>query len=107
MRITNAGQVDLHTWIVATLPTQVTTTTVPSGARSVDGGQLQWSTVITAPGGSWSESVIVTVASGYTGTLTNTVAITSTEGLSGVYTQTVSTDRPWWLNLLPYISRAE
>jgi uncharacterized repeat protein (TIGR01451 family) len=77
IRITNTGNVTLGATITDILPTQV----VPTGV-------LTWTTVITAPGGIWSQAVPATVAMWYAGPLTNVVRVTTKEGVSGVYTYT-------------------
>ena len=73
--ITNTGNVDLHTVITSTLPEQVT-----------PGGALTWTPVITAPGGVWVETVRVTTALDFSGTITSGLQITSQEGAGGVLT---------------------
>jgi len=77
LRITNTGNVDLHATVTDTLPAQVT----PIGA-------LSWTPTITAPGGVWTEQVMVTVTMDYSGTLTNVMRVTTDEGATGVYTKT-------------------
>ena len=72
LRITNTGDVDLHATVTDTLPAQVT-----------PGGALTWSPVITAPGGVWTQTVVVTVEMGYTGTLTNVVQVSDRRGRDG------------------------
>ena len=47
-----------------------------------------WTPTITAPGGVWEGTVVVTVEMGYAGPLTNVVQVTSEEGASGTYTET-------------------
>jgi parallel beta-helix repeat protein len=75
LRVTNTGVVDLHATITDTLPEQVTPT-----------GTLLWSPVIPAPGGVWSQTVVVTVTWGYSGTLANLVEVTTEEGATGAVT---------------------
>jgi uncharacterized repeat protein (TIGR01451 family) len=77
LRVTNTGNVDLHATITDTLPVRVT----PAGI-------LTWTPTITAPGGIWSQQVIVTVETGFAGPLTNTVQATTLEGATGIYTKT-------------------
>jgi len=77
IHVTNTGNVDLHATVTDTLPAHVT----PTGART-------WMPTITAPGGVWTETVVVTVEMGYTGTLANVVEVTTDEGARGVYTET-------------------
>jgi uncharacterized repeat protein (TIGR01451 family) len=75
--ITNTGDVDLHAIVTDTLTDHATPT-----------GILTWTATITAPGGIWTRSVVVTVTRGYSGTLTNRVQVTTLEGASGIYTAT-------------------
>jgi len=73
IHVTNTGDMDLHATITDTLPAHFT----PSGT-------LIWTSLITAPGGVWTEHVVVT---GETlGTFTNTVQATTNEGAQAVYT---------------------
>jgi len=80
LRVTNTGNVTLTAIITDTLPNRVTHVT----ATDV----LTWAPTITAPGGIWMKQFSVTVAMGYSGTLTNEVRVTTTEGATGVYTET-------------------
>jgi uncharacterized repeat protein (TIGR01451 family) len=77
LRVANTGNVDLHATVTDTLPTQVS----PSGV-------LTWTPVITAPGGVWKQTVVVTVEIGYEGTLTNVVQATTEEGANGFFIET-------------------
>jgi len=77
LQITNTGSVDLHAVVTDTLPTHV----MPTGI-------LTWTPIITAPGGTWTEQVIVTVEMGYAGPLTNVVNVTTLEGAAGSSTAT-------------------
>jgi len=79
LRVTNTGNVDLHAAITDTLPDHVTPT-----------GLLTWIATLTAPGGVWTQSVVVTVARGYSGTLMNRVQVTSQEGATGEAQVTVN-----------------
>ena len=72
LRVTNTGNVDLHATITDTLPAHVT-----------PGGVLTWTPTITTPDGIWSQTVVVNVELGYTGTLTNHVQVTTLEGITG------------------------
>jgi uncharacterized repeat protein (TIGR01451 family) len=75
IHITNTGDVDLHAAVTDTLPAHFT----PSGT-------LTWMSAITAPGGVWTEHVVVT---GETlGTFTNVVEATTNEGAQSAYTDT-------------------
>jgi uncharacterized repeat protein (TIGR01451 family) len=77
IRVTNTGNVDLHATVTDVLPSHVTS-----------GSPLHWTPTITAPGGVWEQTVVVTVEAGYSGVLTNTVQVTSEEGASGSDTET-------------------
>ncbi len=88
IRVTNNYTDNLHTTITDTLPTQVTLGQTSGGTVLLPGGTITWTPIITAPGGVWTETIVVTVTPGYAGWLTNTVQATSEEGPSGVYTAT-------------------
>jgi uncharacterized repeat protein (TIGR01451 family) len=84
IRITNTGSITLTATITDILPVHVTTTQ-----------PVVWtSQAITAPGGIWEQTVVVTVDVGYTGLLTNVVHVTTEEGASGTYTETSATPMP-------------
>jgi uncharacterized repeat protein (TIGR01451 family) len=89
IRVTNIGNADLHATVTDILPTPVT----PGGMRT-------WTPVITAPGGVWTQQVVVTVEVGYTGVLTNVVEVTTVEGAAGTYTE-ISVSKVWWYVYLP------
>jgi uncharacterized repeat protein (TIGR01451 family) len=72
IRITNTGNVDLHATVTDVLPGHVTSS-----------GPLVWTPTIAAPGGVWTQAVVVTVEAGYSGPLINTVQVTSEEGATG------------------------
>jgi uncharacterized repeat protein (TIGR01451 family) len=78
IRVTNTGDVTLTATITDTLPNHVTPT-----------GVLTWTQTITAPGGIWAQQVVVTVETGYTGSLTNKVQVTTEEGAMGTAGVTV------------------
>jgi len=78
IRITNTGDVTLTATVTDTLPTHVTPT-----------GVFTWTPAITASGGIWVQQVIVTVETGFTGTLTNKVQVTTEEGVMGMASVTV------------------
>ena len=70
LRVTNTGDLDLHVVITDTLPDHVTPI-----------GMLTWTATLAAPGGTWSQPIVVTVTRGYSGTLTNRVQVTTVEGV--------------------------
>jgi uncharacterized repeat protein (TIGR01451 family) len=73
--VANTGNITLTAAITDVLPEHVT----PSGT-------LTWTAEIPAPG-VWTETVVVTVALGYSGPLTNVVQVTTEEGATGVYAE--------------------
>jgi uncharacterized repeat protein (TIGR01451 family) len=76
--VTNTGQVTLTNVVVTdTLPAQVT-----------PGGALTWTPGIIIPDAVWTQTVVVDVEAGYTGTLTNVIQATTGEGATGIFTQT-------------------
>jgi len=77
LRLTNTSGLTLTATITDDLPDHVAPT-----------GVLTWTPTITAPGGLWTETVVVTVERGYEGPLTNVVHVTSAEGATGIYTET-------------------
>jgi uncharacterized repeat protein (TIGR01451 family) len=77
LRVTNTGNVDLH----------ATVTDIPPDHVSLE-GTLTWTPTITAPDGVWTQTVVVTVEMGYSGTLANVVRVTTEEGATGIYTAT-------------------
>jgi uncharacterized repeat protein (TIGR01451 family) len=79
LRVTNTGNLDLHAAITDSLPAHVT-----------PGGVLTWTSTITAPGGVWSQTIVVTGEAGYSGTLTNTARVTTAEGAAGMDSATVN-----------------
>jgi len=72
IRVANVGGMDLHATVTDTLPAHVT----PPGV-------LTWTPIITAPGGVWEHTFVVTVETGYTGALVNQVEVTTEEGATG------------------------
>ncbi len=76
--VTNTGQVTLtNVMVTDTLPAHVT-----------PGGSLAWTPGIIAPDAVWTQTVVVDVEAGYTGTLTNVIQVTTAEGATGIFTQT-------------------
>ena len=70
--VTNFGAVTLTATITDHLPSHVT-----------PGGDLTWPLESIAPGGTWSQPVVVTVVTGYGGPLVNAVEVTTDEGATG------------------------
>jgi uncharacterized repeat protein (TIGR01451 family) len=94
----NTGSVDLYASITDTLPLSVTLSETSGGTLALPGGTIvlpngtvavTWTAVITAPGGTWKGTVLVTVDDGYVGPLTNLVVVTTKEGASGAASVTV------------------
>jgi uncharacterized repeat protein (TIGR01451 family) len=92
IRITNTGEVGLHATITDTLPFSVTLGKTSGSTLLPPGGMMRiiWTAAITAPGGIWTETIVVTVAEDYEGPLTNLVEVTTEEGARGIYTETVA-----------------
>ncbi len=82
IRITNSDYISLTTTITDILPDHVTPT-----------GIFTWTPTITAPGGVWTQQVVVTAETDYTGPLTNVVRVATEEGATGIYTQTSTVGR--------------
>jgi uncharacterized repeat protein (TIGR01451 family) len=83
IRVTNASGVGLNAIITDTLPLHVLPGQTANGTAFLPGGQITWTTMITAPDGVWWETVVVTVAEDYEGPLTNVVQVTTAEGAAG------------------------
>jgi uncharacterized repeat protein (TIGR01451 family) len=92
IRVTNTGNVTLTAIVTDALPNLVTPT-----------GVFTWTPTITAPGGVWTEMVVVTVEMGYSGPLTNVVEVTTKEGATGAGSLTVSV--VCYKNYLPLVLR--
>lgn len=90
--VTNTGDFDLAVAISDVLPAHVTPT-----------GVLTWTPTITAPGGVWQETVVVTIENTYAGSLSNVLQVASAAGTMTVCTATVTVE-PWWL-YLPLVLR--
>ncbi|MBN2393464.1 MAG: right-handed parallel beta-helix repeat-containing protein [Anaerolineae bacterium] len=91
IRITNTGNTDLHAVITDTLPLSVTLGGTPGGTIMLPDGRMgiTWTASIPAPGSVWMETLVVTVAMGYSGPLTNVVNVATEEGATGIDTETV------------------
>jgi hypothetical protein len=103
LRVTNTGGVNLHATITDSLPTRITTGTTSGGTLFLPGETITWTPVITAPGGVWTQQVVVTVEMGHVGPLPNVVQVTTVEGASGAYTETATVVKPY--AYLPLILR--
>ncbi|MCP4537482.1 MAG: DUF11 domain-containing protein [Chloroflexi bacterium] len=97
IRVTNTHSADLHVVITDTLPFSVTLGGTLSGTALLPGGTvilpdgmlgITWTASITAPGGVWMGTVVVTVEIGCSGPLTNVVKVSTGEGTTGIYTAT-------------------
>jgi uncharacterized repeat protein (TIGR01451 family) len=91
IRMENFTGVNLNAAITDTLPASVTLEQTSGGSLLLPGGAvgITWTTNITAPGGVWSETVVVAVAADYVGPLTNVVEITTDQGAAGETSVTV------------------
>jgi len=94
LRVTNTGLLSLTATITDILPSHVTPT-----------GVLTWMPSPILPGGTWSETAVVTVEMGYLGPLTNVVHVATEEGASGAYTVTVTVHGPVSRIYLPLVLR--
>jgi len=103
LRVTNTGNVILHTTITDTLPAHIISSTTAHGSVILPGGTLTWRPIITAPAGVWTETVVVTIEKDYMGLLTNVVEVSSVEGATSAYTKTITVYKPWVY--LPIIHR--
>lgn len=72
IRVTNTGNVTLTATVIDILPEHVTPT-----------GVLTWMPPIIVPGGIWTQQVVVTVQTGYSGALINVVEVKTQEGATG------------------------
>ncbi len=93
LAVTNTGAGTLHPTVVDLLPDYVTPT-----------GVLTWTLGALAPGASWRQDVAVTVAWGYSGTLTNTARVTTPERVAGEANCSVVVRRPFVV-YLPMVGR--
>ena len=103
---------DLHATITDTLPLSVTLDETAGGTLALPGGTVvlpdrrvavTWTPVITAPGGLWMGTILVTVNESYAGPLTNLVEATTEEGVTGDDSVTVIASR---LIYLPLVMRS-
>jgi uncharacterized repeat protein (TIGR01451 family) len=78
IHITNTSNVTLTATVTDILPNHVTPT-----------GVLTWTPTITAFGDVWTQQTVVTVETGFTGSLTNKVQVTTEEGAIGAASVTV------------------
>jgi hypothetical protein len=77
IRVTNTSFVTLTAAITDILPDHVT-----------PADPLTWRPVTITPGNIWTQTVVVTVLTGYAGTLTNVLQVTTDKGPGGAYTET-------------------
>jgi uncharacterized repeat protein (TIGR01451 family) len=91
IHITNTGVVNLHATVTDVLPSHITPT-----------GTLTWTPTITAPGGTWTQVVVVTVDEDHSGPLSNTVWVTTEEGATGTGGITVTA---FYKRYLPFVLR--
>ena len=107
--VTNTKDMALHATITDTLPLSVTLNETSGGTLAIPGQTavlpdgavaVTWTAVITAPGGTWTGMVLVTVDEDYVGPLTNLVEVTTDEGAIGEASVTVSTGSTVYLPLV-------
>jgi len=92
LALTNTGNISLTTTVTDILPVNITLDENTGGSIIMPPGWIVWSPVTLSPGALWTETVVVTVATGYTGLLTNTVQVTTQEGVSGTDTVVVTAE---------------
>jgi parallel beta-helix repeat protein len=109
IHITNLLDVVLHATITDTLPLSVTLDEASGGTLALPGGTValpdgrvvvSWTDVVTAPGGLWMGTILVTVDESYEGPLTNLVEVTTEEGAAGEGSVTVVASRRIYLPLV-------
>jgi parallel beta-helix repeat protein len=86
IHVTNTGIVTLTATITDILPDHA----IPTGYYTWTG--ILAPTSAGAPGGVWTETVVITVETDYAGPLTNVVQVMTDEGARGVYTHTLAPD---------------
>ncbi|MCP4541537.1 MAG: DUF11 domain-containing protein [Chloroflexi bacterium] len=86
--VTNTGSVTLTATVTDTLPDHIARGGTSGGTLILPGDIVTWTPVILMPSDIWTETVVVTVETDYTGLLTNVVQVTTEEGATGIYTQT-------------------
>jgi uncharacterized repeat protein (TIGR01451 family) len=89
--VTDVADFGRHATIADILPDHATTSE-----------PLEWTPLISASGGVWERTLVVTVEEGYAGPLVNRVEVTTTEGASGMASVTVNAG---WTIYLPLILR--
>jgi hypothetical protein len=101
IRVTNGGEADLTVTISDVLPMHITRSRTAGGTAIVPGGRVTWTARITAPGGVWTQTLAVTVETGYAGPLTNVVQVAA-EGVSGTCSATCTSTamQPLYLPLV-------
>ncbi|MBP1465353.1 hypothetical protein EYB53_006515 [Candidatus Chloroploca sp. M-50] len=106
LTVQNTGQVALEAQITNILPSATLTYTLAGESRPIVDGKLAWTTTITAPGGIWSETLVVTLPLTYTGTATNVLEVTSLQGVTGAFTSVVTVgDAVRYQTFLPLVMR--
>ncbi len=93
--VTNAGRITRTVVVTDRLPLHIEPGQTSEGTALTPGGALTWTPTITAPGGVWRETVVVTIAPDYTGPLTNVVYVATAEGLIDSHAVSVIVVRPW------------
>ena len=95
IRVTNTGEVELHSIVTDVLPADVLPGSKHrAGTLILPGGILTWTPTISQSGGVWNERFVVTVENDYAGPLTNVVQVDTEEGVTAVYTNTIETEEP-------------
>jgi uncharacterized repeat protein (TIGR01451 family) len=90
--LTNPFDIELHATITDTLPEHITLGRTSAGTLILPGGVVTWPGVSIAPQGIWTETVVITVETGYAGPLVNVVEVTTDEGATGRYVHMLAPD---------------
>ena len=103
--LTNLSNVDLHCIVTDTLPTHVISGQTSGGTAILPGTEVTWTPVVTAAGGVWLQQFVVTVETGYTGSLVNLLRVTTLEGPTGIITETSTVVSTGYYIYLPVVLR--
>ncbi len=107
LSVTNVEGVTRTVLVTDRLPLYIESGETSGGTALVPGGVLTWTPTITAPGGVWRETVVLTVAAGYTGPLTNEIYVaTEEEGLIARHAVRIQVVMPWRV-FLPIVLRLQ
>lgn len=92
--VTNIRTVDLITIITDTLPEHIVFVQTPGGPSITPGSIITWAPMISASGGVWPQTMIITAEIGYVGPLTNLIMATAEGNAIGGSVSTVMVVKP-------------